>query len=137
MILFPPSQFECLYPFPLYHPHDRQCQVNFENPDFERFPKFHNVRGQEAVLGPGDVLYLPMYWFHHFESLLSGGLTTSVTFWYKAAPVGKIEYPLKPHQKIAMMRNIEKMIQEALSDPREVAPFLRNMVLGRYSDENS
>lgn len=26
-ILFPPSQFECLYPYPLIHPHDRQSMV--------------------------------------------------------------------------------------------------------------
>lgn len=37
-------------------------QVNFENPDYERFPLFKDVAGQEAVLGPGDVLFLPMYW---------------------------------------------------------------------------
>lgn len=27
-ILFPPSQFECLYPYPVYHPHDRQSMVS-------------------------------------------------------------------------------------------------------------
>ena len=27
VILFPPEHFECLYPYPLHHPHDRQCQV--------------------------------------------------------------------------------------------------------------
>ena len=26
-ILFPPDQFECLYPFPVHHPCDRQSQV--------------------------------------------------------------------------------------------------------------
>lgn len=26
-ILFPPSQFECLYPHPVHHPYDRQSQV--------------------------------------------------------------------------------------------------------------
>ncbi len=28
VILFPPSQFNCLYPFPIHHPHDRQSQVS-------------------------------------------------------------------------------------------------------------
>ena len=37
-------------------------QVNFEKPDYRRFPRFRNARGLEAVLGPGDVLYLPSYW---------------------------------------------------------------------------
>ena len=38
----------------------------------------------------------------------------------QAGPTGKIEYPLKAHQKVAMMRNIEKMITEALKNHDEV-----------------
>ncbi|CAM9206457.1 unnamed protein product, partial [Lampetra planeri] len=58
-ILFPPDQFECLYPYPVHHPCDRQSQVDFDNPDHEKFPNFKNVVGYEAVVGPGDVLYIP------------------------------------------------------------------------------
>ncbi len=28
VLLFDPSQFECLYPYPVHHPHDRQSQVS-------------------------------------------------------------------------------------------------------------
>lgn len=38
----------------------------------------------------------------------------------QAAPVRDIVYPLKDFQKVAMMRNIEKMICEALKNPDEV-----------------
>ena len=61
-ILFPLDQFECLYPYPVHHPCDRQSQVDFDNPDYKRFPNFQNVVGYETVVGPGDVLYIPMYW---------------------------------------------------------------------------
>ncbi len=27
VLLFPPDQFGCLYPYPWWHPHDRQSQV--------------------------------------------------------------------------------------------------------------
>lgn len=37
-------------------------QVDFDNPDYEKFPNFKHVVGYEAVVGPGDVLYIPMYW---------------------------------------------------------------------------
>ncbi|XP_067672862.1 hypoxia-inducible factor 1-alpha inhibitor-like [Haliotis asinina] len=132
-LLFEPSQFECLYPYPIYHPHDRQSQVDFDNPDFKRFPKFKDVKGHEAVVGPGDVLYLPVYWWHQVESVPNRGVTVSVNFWYKSGPTEKVVYPLKPQQKVAMMRNIEKMITDALNDANEVPPFLRTMVLGRYT----
>jgi hypothetical protein len=39
----------------------------------------------------------------------------------QGAPTPKrIEYPLRAHQKVAIMRNIEKMLGEALGDPQEV-----------------
>ncbi|XP_046989276.1 hypoxia-inducible factor 1-alpha inhibitor-like [Schistocerca americana] len=133
-ILFPPEQFECFYPYPVYHPHDRQSQVDFERPDYSRFPKLREAHGQEAVLGPGDVLYIPIYWWHHVESLMRGGYTVSVNFWFKAGPTGQITYPLKGHQKVAVMRNVEKMLIEALQNTQEVGPLLRALVLGRYTD---
>ncbi|XP_064614715.1 hypoxia-inducible factor 1-alpha inhibitor-like [Liolophura sinensis] len=135
-ILFPPEQFECLYPYPVHHPHDRQSQVDFDNPDFEKFPKFRNVKAVSALLGPGDVLYIPMYWWHQIESVEGHGMTISVNFWYKGGATTKVEYPLKPQQKVAVMRNIEKMITEALNDHQEVAPFMQTMVLGRYLPTN-
>lgn len=47
----------------------------------------------------------------------------------QGAPTPKrIEYPLRAHQKVAITRNIEKMLGEALGDPHEVKalgfPFL-------------
>lgn len=40
---------------------------------------------------------------------------------FQGAPTPKrIEYPLKAHQKVAIMRNIEKMLGEALGNPQEV-----------------
>uniref|UniRef100_A0A665W7W2 JmjC domain-containing protein n=1 Tax=Echeneis naucrates TaxID=173247 RepID=A0A665W7W2_ECHNA len=132
------TPFECLYPYPVHHPCDRQSQVDFDNPDYERFPNFKNVVGYEAVVGPGDVLYIPMYWWHHIESLLNGGVTITVNFWYKGAPTPKrIEYPLRAHQKVAIMRNIEKMLGEALGDPHEVGPLLKTMIKGRYEQDHS
>lgn len=133
-ILFPPSQFECLYPYPVYHPHDRQSMVDFDRPEYSKFPKFKEAKGFEAVVGPGDVLYIPIYWWHHIESLMRGGHTITVNFWYKDGPSSSISYPLRDYQKVAIMRNIEKMLQDVLKDPREVGPLLRTMVLGRFTE---
>ncbi|ESO87419.1 hypothetical protein LOTGIDRAFT_220114 [Lottia gigantea] len=132
-LLFDPSMFECLYPYPVYHPHDRQSQVDFDNPDHERFPNFRNLYGQEAIVGPGDVLYLPIYWWHQVESVPNHGMTVSVNFWYKSGTEEKIVYPLKPQQKVAMMRNIEKMVTSAINNHEEVPHLLKTMVLGRYT----
>ncbi|XP_033124558.1 hypoxia-inducible factor 1-alpha inhibitor-like [Anneissia japonica] len=134
-ILFPPNQFAYLYPFPVSHPCDRQSQVDFDSPDFAKFPKFSQVKGYEAVVGPGEVLYIPMYWWHHIESAMGIGPTISVNFWYRAAMTPKvIDYPLKDVQKVSIMRNIEKMLAEALKDTTEIGPLLHMMVDGRFKN---
>lgn len=132
-LLFSPDQYKCLYPHPVWHPHDRQSQVDLAEPDFDRFPLAAQLKGWEAIVGPGDVLYLPMYWWHQVESAPHSGYTVSINFWYKTGPADKIIYPLVGHQKMAIMRNIEKMLIEALKDVNEVGPLLRAMVLGRYT----
>lgn len=58
-------------------------KVDFDNPDLTKFPKFKEARGYEVIVGPEDVLYIPMYWFHHVESLKHGGPTVSINFWFK------------------------------------------------------
>ncbi|MCL4137518.1 UNVERIFIED_CONTAM: hypothetical protein GTU68_011038, partial [Idotea baltica] len=134
-ILFPPEHYENLYPHTVYHPHDRQSQVDLENPDFERFPGLRHLKGFEAILSPGDVLYIPIYWWHHISPLEDQvKCSVSVNFWYKVTLSKRtIEYPLIPQHKLAIVRNIEKMLLEALKDPKEVGPLLRAIVNGRYS----
>eukprot|EP00731_Ephydatia_muelleri_P017553 Em0010g651a len=95
-------------------------RVDFDEPDLERFPNFQDCEGYECTVRAGEVLYIPMYWWHYFESIPKGQETISVTFWYKSGPLpNTIEYPLNGQQKTAIMRNIEKMLIEALKDPKE------------------
>lgn len=54
-----------------------------DDPDHVRFPKFKEAKGVETVIGPGEVLYIPIYWWHHVESLMKMGPTITVNFWYK------------------------------------------------------
>eukprot|EP00971_Amphidinium_carterae_P181370 3598219-Amphidinium_carterae.1 len=69
VLLFHPKHFASLYPWPVHHPQDRQSRVNFDCPDYERFPAFHALEGQglEALIGPGDILHIPSGWWHHIE----------------------------------------------------------------------
>lgn len=45
------------------------------------------------------------------------------TYILQSAPTEKVVYPLKPQQKVAMMRNIEKMICDVLVNVEEVGFF--------------
>lgn len=47
-----------------FHP----LKVDFDKPDFNKFPRFSEIRGMEVALEPGEVLYIPNYWWHYIES---------------------------------------------------------------------
>lgn len=54
---------------------------------------------------------------------------------FQAGSVEKIEYPLLDYQRMVIMRNVEKMLAEALHDPNEVGSMLKTIFLGRYSSD--
>lgn len=44
-------------------------QVDCENPDYEKYPLFKNATTIELLLEPGEVLFLPVGWWHHVRAL--------------------------------------------------------------------
>ena len=51
--------------------------VDLNNIDYARYPLFKHVRIEEVVLEPGDLLFLPVGWWHHVTSL---DVTVTLTF---------------------------------------------------------
>uniref|UniRef100_A0A7S1U632 JmjC domain-containing protein n=1 Tax=Phaeomonas parva TaxID=124430 RepID=A0A7S1U632_9STRA len=100
-LIFPPFQHFRLYQYPHLHPSYKQSQVDFAAPDLKRFPSFRGAQALEAEVGPGDVLYMPPYWFHRVEttemslslSVVSPSeeeLVLSEAYW-KDMPLGSLE----------------------------------------------
>ena len=78
-LLFSPTSFTGLYPYPFLHPSHAQAQVNLsEYEHIESFPLVKTVSAFEAILAPGDLLYIPPLWFHHVEAL---DVSMSVNIW--------------------------------------------------------
>ena len=109
-ILFSPNQYSNLYPYPVGHPADRQSQVDLYSPNYDLHSNFAQCTGMVTVLEPGDVLFIPNMWYHHFENLSTP--CTSVNFWFKCGkddPM-KVELPLRDATRLmSMRRNVEKM----------------------------
>ena len=63
----PGQRHEGLYLFPRLHPSARMSQVDLAAVNHTAFPRFAAAATEalEVVLGPGDMLYIPPYWFHH------------------------------------------------------------------------
>ncbi|KAK3287011.1 hypothetical protein CYMTET_5462 [Cymbomonas tetramitiformis] len=70
-VLFPPSASEYLYPTRVpYEESSTFGSVNLDRPDRQSHPRFTECdSAREAVLCPGDVLFVPKHWWHHVECL--------------------------------------------------------------------
>jgi hypothetical protein len=75
--MFAPSDTPRLYPCrsKAYN----MSQVNLEAPDLGRFPRFAGTRPYETEIGPGDLLFIPTFWWHQVYSLTAG---ISVNIWW-------------------------------------------------------
>ncbi|NCF77513.1 MAG: cupin-like domain-containing protein [Gammaproteobacteria bacterium] len=86
--LFPPDQVTNLYvgPWDLTPAGQPISMVDFDNPDYDLFPRFAEAEANAAVteLGPGDVIYIPNMWWHQVESL--SAINGLVNFWWQETP---------------------------------------------------
>ncbi|KTW26411.1 hypothetical protein T552_02892 [Pneumocystis carinii B80] len=79
--LYAPEEREALYPRSIEGSIDMSntSQVDLDNPDTEKFPKFLQAKYVEGIIGPGDCLYIPVGWWHYIRSL---SISFSVSFWW-------------------------------------------------------
>ncbi len=72
----------------LYMNADRRSEVpDFDQVDLARFPRVAEAVAHEAVLEPGDVLFLPSYWWHEIrvdEPAVSVGFTVEMGTWARS-----------------------------------------------------
>jgi len=133
--LYPPADYERMYPYPYGHPCDRQSMVNIANPNLECFPNFRKTRCITSILGPGDTLHIPAYWWHYFENL--DNFATSITFWSKQrSPKEAPSFPLSCTQLVAARRNLETIMLKHFSHMTDGTKKIRH-VLKVVQDKNS
>ena len=82
VIIGDPGQLTELFRFPSGHPLAGSSRVNISLADLARHPRFSRATLSEAVIGPGDTLYLPSWWWHQFEQPFEG--TGALNMWTRA-----------------------------------------------------
>ncbi len=85
--VFPPEQVGNLYIGPLLRNPGGSpiSMVDLREPDLSKFPLFEEAleSAEEAVLEPGDAIFIPILWWHGVESL--GPLNILVNYWWNDA----------------------------------------------------
>lgn len=86
--LLPPEQIDNLYIGPLDLTPSGQAisLVDFNQPDFNKFPKFEAAleQAQMAELDPGDGIFIPSMWWHQVEALST--FNVLVNYWWCNSP---------------------------------------------------
>ncbi|MBL4648066.1 MAG: cupin-like domain-containing protein [Gammaproteobacteria bacterium] len=79
LILIKPNYFSAMYPHPWRSPIRIMSQVEFDEPDFDKFPKLANIEYSSVELHEGEMLFLPSAWWHQVYTL---ELAISVNMWW-------------------------------------------------------
>jgi hypothetical protein len=75
--LCPPEDSANLYPDTAHYPH--LSPVDPFNPDLDRFPRFANVRPFVVTLEPGDIMFVPGFWWH-LTNAVTANISSLVRF---------------------------------------------------------
>ena len=145
--LFAPADGGDLYPYPWHHPMDRSAQVDLRegmgeaarSAQLKRFPRFAEAQPIEVTLRPGDLLFLPAYWWHEVVTDAPAAkhapdeLVVSVNFWFSTLPT--LTRPPSVPIELSMLhvelgQQIQMVVGDALGDRIDLVPsFVRSLRL--------
>lgn len=143
--LFPPEQIANLYigPLELTPAGATISMVDLENPDFEKYPNFQHAlnAAQQAVLEPGDAIYIPYLWWHNVQAL--DELNVLINYWWGEPEEERIDPRnalyhammtirfLPPHYREHWKHMFDHYVFHKNGDPGEHLPEERQGILSR------
>jgi hypothetical protein len=102
-ILFDQKQNDFLYKIP--HSLITREDIDFANPDFEKWPALKNAKGHIANLQHGDLLYMPEGWWHYMRYITPGFSMSLRAIARKPKNLGKAVY------NIFIMRHFDNLMR--------------------------
>ena len=121
-LMFGPDQAPNLYPNPMWCRTDNpfNSQVNIENPDYDLHPNFRNVKAYDCLLNPGDMLYIPTFWWH---AVYTPGLSVAVAIAHPNRPGWGWKYPVTGF-RVGLAMNLAGLVsklgwRKKVEDPKE------------------
>ena len=107
--LFPPEQTKHLYRVPFSF--SSLFDIDYQNPDFEKYPALKYLKGERTELNHGDALYIPSgYWHYIVYEDISFSMSLRA-FPRKPKPLLQLLY------NIVVIRSIDGLMRKALGQP--------------------
>lgn len=103
-ILVSPKQTKYMYKIP-YSVICRE-DINFDKPDFEKWPALKNIRPMVADLNHGEMLYMPEGWWHYMKYLTPGFSMSLRSLAHKPQYFAEAVY------NIFIMRNYDNLMRK-------------------------
>jgi len=107
VLIFPPGQAFNVYPHACSHPMDTYAMADVEAlgdaecDQLKRLPALRRARALETLLEPGDVLWLPSFYWHYVRQEEEGLRNLSVNCWVGAKPDGSTLLGGRKHEMAA------------------------------------
>ncbi len=114
VLLISPEQTPYMYKVPFSF--SALYDIDFENPDFDKYPALKNINAYSALLNHGDALYIPSgYWHYIIYEDIGFSLTLR-------------SFPKKIGQKVTLLKNV--------FITRTVEGLMRKLVGQPWNDRN-
>lgn len=109
--LYPPREIHNLYPFPFHYAASHVSRVDVSTPDSVRFPKYENATSAVVHIEPGDMLFIPLFWWH---SVFGVDQNISANFWWTTPINDYLSYPTQVARGAANFAVVElrKLIKQ-------------------------
>lgn len=106
VMLFAPDQTKNMYRIP-FSVHNLET-IDFDNPDFNKYPALKELEGLHTTMKHGDALYMPSGYWHYIKYLDGGFSMTLRAFPRKPGRLAHMLY------NIVFMRNFENLMRKTL-----------------------
>ena len=100
VILCPPREIARVYPFPFSYVCNHFSQVDVLSPDLTRFPAWAHADRALLELGPGDMLFIPVYWWHSVAGI---DQTMSINYWWRTRAANLRQHPRQTARQMARL----------------------------------
>lgn len=97
VILCPPREITRVYPFPFSYFGNNISQVNVASPDLTQFPAWAHADRALVEIGPGDMLFIPLFWWHAVWGI---DQNMSINYWWQSRYANFLQHPRQTARRI-------------------------------------